>query len=202
MFAVVLWSIHALTFVYFKSSLLGVISCISIIIQLLQFERENVSKYALRTLLCSVQLIFYFWHPVVWKYFVVIGIATPVVAKHFVNSSIDADVVDGTYCLVSSSEHAFESWFVCEGFCVQFLFQCIIRCCVFTILICYRMIWCCIQRGMEVLQRTLSQLLIYYTRLTGAEGVLMKAGPESAELCKEAISHPAFIYEIKMKLKL
>jgi len=55
---------------------------------------------------------------------------------------------------------------------------------------------------MDILQRTLSQLLIYYTRLTGPEGVLMKAGAGGAELCKEAISHPAFIYEIKMKLKL
>ncbi|KAK3284173.1 hypothetical protein CYMTET_8164, partial [Cymbomonas tetramitiformis] len=59
-----------------------------------------------------------------------------------------------------------------------------------------------LQRGMEILQRTLSQLLIYYTRLTGSEGVLMKCGPEGAALCKEAISHPAFIYEIKNKLKL
>uniref|UniRef100_A0A7S0WFJ8 Vacuolar protein sorting-associated protein 52 homolog n=1 Tax=Pyramimonas obovata TaxID=1411642 RepID=A0A7S0WFJ8_9CHLO len=59
-----------------------------------------------------------------------------------------------------------------------------------------------LQRGIEILQRTLSQLLIYYTRMTGAEGVLMKCGPEGAELCKGAISHPAFIYEIKMKLKL
>ena len=59
-----------------------------------------------------------------------------------------------------------------------------------------------LQRGMDILQRTLSQLLIYYTRLTGPEGVLMKAGAGGAELCKEAISHPAFIYEIKMKLKL
>ena len=62
--------------------------------------------------------------------------------------------------------------------------------------------WGGLQRGIEILQRTLSQLLIYYTRMAGAEGVLMKCGPEGVDLCKGAISHPAFIYEIKMKLKL
>lgn len=54
-----------------------------------------------------------------------------------------------------------------------------------------------LQRGMDILQRTLSQLLIYYTRFTGPEGVLMRMGPEGAALCKEAVTNPAFIYEIK-----
>jgi hypothetical protein len=34
-----------------------------------------------------------------------------------------------------------------------------------------------LQRGMDILQRTLSQLLIYYTRFTGPEGVLARMGP-------------------------
>jgi len=51
--------------------------------------------------------------------------------------------------------------------------------------------------GMDVLQRTLSQLLIYYTRLAGPEGILARAGPAGAELRKEAISQPSMLYEIK-----
>ena len=54
-----------------------------------------------------------------------------------------------------------------------------------------------LQRGMDILQRTLSQLLIYYTRLTGPEGVLARMGPQGAALCKDAVSNPSFIYEIK-----
>lgn len=54
-----------------------------------------------------------------------------------------------------------------------------------------------LHRGMDVLQRALSQLLIYYTRFCGPEGVLARMGPEGAALCKDAISNPAFIYEIK-----
>lgn len=51
--------------------------------------------------------------------------------------------------------------------------------------------------GMDILQRTLSQLLIYYTRLTGPDGVLVRCGPAGAALAKEAISNPALLYEIK-----
>ena len=54
-----------------------------------------------------------------------------------------------------------------------------------------------LQRGMDVLQRTLSQLLVYYTRFTGPDGVLAKMGPDGAALCKDAVTNPAFMYEIK-----
>jgi len=54
-----------------------------------------------------------------------------------------------------------------------------------------------LQRGMDILQRTLSQLFIYYTRFTGPEGVLARMGPDGAALCKGAVTNPAFIYEIK-----
>lgn len=54
-----------------------------------------------------------------------------------------------------------------------------------------------LQRGMEILQRTLSQLLIYYNRFSGPEGVLAKMGPEADALRADAVSNPAFMYEIK-----
>jgi hypothetical protein len=54
-----------------------------------------------------------------------------------------------------------------------------------------------LQRGMDILQRTLSQLLIYYTRFTGPDGVLARMGPAGHALCKDAVTNPAFIYEIK-----
>ena len=54
-----------------------------------------------------------------------------------------------------------------------------------------------LQRGMDVLQRTLSQLLVYYTRFTGPDGVLAQMGPDGAALCKDAVTNPAFMYEIK-----
>jgi hypothetical protein len=54
-----------------------------------------------------------------------------------------------------------------------------------------------LQRGMEILQRTLSQLLIYYNRFSGPEGVLTKMGPEADALRADAVSNPAFMYEIK-----
>ena len=44
---------------------------------------------------------------------------------------------------------------------------------------------------------TLSQLLVYYTRFTGPDGVLAQMGPDGAALCKDAVTNPAFMYEIK-----
>lgn len=54
------------------------------------------------------------------------------------------------------------------------------------------------QRAMDILQRTLSQLLIYYMRLAGPEGILLqRCGAPGAALCKDAISNAQMMLEIK-----
>lgn len=54
------------------------------------------------------------------------------------------------------------------------------------------------QRALDLLQRTLSQLLLFYTRLTGPEGVLaMHCGPEGAALCRNAVPTGTILSEIK-----
>ena len=54
------------------------------------------------------------------------------------------------------------------------------------------------QRAMDILQRTLSQLLIYYMRLAGPEGILQqRCGAAGAALCKEAVSSQNLMLAIK-----
>ena len=48
-----------------------------------------------------------------------------------------------------------------------------------------------------------AQLLIYYMRLTGPEGLLLqRCGAPGAALCKEAVSNAAFMLEIKRVLQV
>ena len=57
------------------------------------------------------------------------------------------------------------------------------------------------QRSLDILQRTLSQLLLFYTRLTGPEGVLVTyCGPEGAVLCRSAVPTQTILAEIKRLL--
>ena len=57
------------------------------------------------------------------------------------------------------------------------------------------------QRSLDILQRTLSQLLLFYTRLTGPEGVLAThCGAQGAVLCREAVPTAAILTEIKRLL--
>jgi len=54
------------------------------------------------------------------------------------------------------------------------------------------------QRALDILQRTLSQLLLFYTRLTGPEGVLMThCGPAGAALCRSAVPTSTMLAEVK-----
>jgi len=56
-------------------------------------------------------------------------------------------------------------------------------------------------RSMDILQRTLSQLLLFYTRLTGPEGVLAThCGAAGAALCREAVPTSTILTEIKRQL--
>lgn len=58
------------------------------------------------------------------------------------------------------------------------------------------------QRAMDLLQRTLSQLLLFYTRLTGPEGVLaVHCGPEGAALCRNAVPTGTILTEIRRLLQ-
>ena len=53
-------------------------------------------------------------------------------------------------------------------------------------------------RALDILQRTLSQLLLFYTRLTGPEGVLAThCGAPGALLCREAVPTATILTEIK-----
>lgn len=58
------------------------------------------------------------------------------------------------------------------------------------------------QRSLDILQRTLSQLLLFYTRLTGPEGVLMTyCGAAGAALCRDAVPTSALLAHIKVVIK-
>ena len=54
------------------------------------------------------------------------------------------------------------------------------------------------QRALDILQRTLSQLLLFYTRLTGPEGVLaVYCGAAGAALCRDAVPTGTILAEVK-----
>ena len=48
--------------------------------------------------------------------------------------------------------------------------------------------------GREVLKATMTQLLLYYTRVLE---LLKRAGPEAAALVRDAVTVPSIMYEIK-----